>query len=204
MYDEIILALIVSIDTCIAAAAYCNSGIKIPLPSAVTISAVSAAVLALALRSSYLIGQHIPVSVCSRCSQALLTFIGLFIIVRSMVRIFTKHLSDSGGLSLKNKKTGIVMKLYLDDTAADLDDSKVLSVPEASLLALAGSLDSAAMGLGSGYSGVKPFPAFIFTFAAGTLSLILGASAGKKISSLRTDLSWTGGILMILFALFCK
>ena len=38
MYKEFLLAVTVSIDTYIASAAYCNSGIKIPLLSAAVIN----------------------------------------------------------------------------------------------------------------------------------------------------------------------
>ncbi len=97
------------------------------------------------------------------------------------------------------------MKLYLDDTAADRDHSKILSLGEAAALAAAGSLDSAATGLSAGLTDVRPLYAALFTFIAGTLAIILGNIAGKKISSMNRDFSWTGGVLLIVFALlsFC-
>ncbi|MDE6091545.1 MAG: sporulation protein, partial [Ruminococcus sp.] len=57
-------------------------------------------------------------------------------------------------------------------------------------------------GLSSGFSGINPLTAFIFTFIAGLLSITLGNITGKKISSLHHDFSWVGGVLLILFAFF--
>lgn len=202
MCDEIFLAVIVSLDTYLAAAAYCNSGIKIPLLSMSVISLISAAVLGVSLEFSDFIGRFVPSGVCHICGTAVITAIGIITIFKSIIRSITKHLSEKGEVSVRSCRYGIVMKLYLDETAADFDNSKILSAAEAAALALASSLDSAATGLSSGFSGINPLTAFLFTFIAGLISIALGNVTGKKISSLHHDFSWVGGILLILFAVF--
>lgn len=202
MYDEIFLAVIVSLDTYLAAAAYCNSGIKIPLLSISVISLISAAVLGISLEFSDFIGSFVPSGLCRICGTAVITAIGIITVFKSIIRSIAKHISKKGEVSVRSDKYGIVVKLYLDDTAADFDNSKILSAAEAAALALASSLDSAATGLSSGFSGINPLTAFLFTFMAGFISIALGNITGKKISSLHHDFSWVGGILLILFAFF--
>lgn len=198
MQKELFLAVIVSIDTYLAAAAYCNSGIRIPAFSAGIIAFAGAAVLGISAGFSGFLGCFIPPDTLHAAGTAILSAIGLLTILKSILRQMTKKLSENGEFSLKIGKTPLVVKIYLDDTAADIDHSKVLSAAEAAALALAGSLDSAAIGLGAGK--IQPFTASLLTFVCGAAALFLGNITGKRVSSLGLDLSWAGGILLILFA----
>ena len=201
MYKELVLALIVSVDTYLAAAALCNSSIRIPLRSAVLINAMSAAVLGISIKFSALLGAVMPAALFHKLGVALLTAIGLLTVLKSLIRNITRKLSENGGISLKTGKGSLVVRLYLDDTAADIDNSKLLSAPEAFALALASSIDSAATGLGSGSSGIEPLTVTAAAFLCGCAALFLGSFTGRRISSLQRDLSWIGGILLIVFAL---
>ena len=200
MFNEIFLAIIVSIDTYIAATAYCNSGIRIPISSALIINAIGAAVLGLSMRFSAVISNFASQELCQICGTILLTFMGAFIIIKSMVRSIARHISNKGEMSLKMGKSSLVVRLYLDDTAADFDNSKLLSIGEAAALALVSSLDSAATGLGSGFSSISFVWASILTFICGFIAIFLGNLTGKKSASLNKDFSWAGGVLLIIFA----
>lgn len=200
MYDEFFLAVIVSFDTLLAAAAYCNSGIKIPLISSAVINLICSAVLGISLCFSGFLSNYIPSSVCRICGCSIIVLIGLLTIVKSIARTLVKRVAERGELSVKLGKSPLALKLCLDDTAADIDHSKVLSASEAAALALASSFDSAAMGLSSGYSHISPLLAFVFTLICGFTAIHTGGLIGKKISSLDHDLSWVGGILLIVFA----
>ena len=202
MLQELILALIVSIDTYLVAAAYCNSGIRIPLTSAAVINLTGAAVLGISLLLSDIAGNFIPAGLCRTLGLIVLTSIGVITVFKSLVRILVRRLSKNGELSLRTGSSGLVIKLYLDDTAADIDDSKSLSPAEAAALALASSLDSAATGLSSGTFGISPLRTALFTFIAGFAAIAAGNVTGKKISSSDRDLSWLGGVLLIAFAVF--
>ena len=201
MFKEVFLALIISIDIFLAAAALGNSAIRIPLRSAMLISSVSTAVMGVSVKFSALLGAVMPAVMFHRCEIALLTAIGLLTIMKSIIRNIVRKLSEKGGLSLKTEKGSLVVRLYLDDTAADIDNSKVLSLAEAFTLALAGSFDAAATGLGSGSSGIEPLTVTAAAFLCGCAALFLGSFTGRRISSLQRDLSWIGGILLIVFAL---
>ena len=202
MLREFFIAFIISIDIYLASAACCNSGIRIPLSSAFIIDIFSTVVMFVSLSLSDLISVFITSGTCHRIGTAVLITLGGVNITKSIVRNFIRRISDSGGFSMKMGRTSIFVKLYLDDTAADLDSSKILSAGEAAILAIAGSLDAAASGLGCGCTDISAPVASIFTFICGAAALMLGSFTGRKISSLRHDLSWAGGLLLILFAVF--
>lgn len=201
MLQEVMLALIVSIDTFLAAAAYCSSGIRIPHLSAAVINLTGAAVLGISLLLSDIAGCYVSAELCRILGMTVLTATGVITIFKSIVRILVRRLTQKGELNLHTGSSGLVIKLYLDDTAADSDNSKLLSVSEAAALALANSLDSAATGLSCGGCGISPLRTALLTFAAGFAAITAGNLTGKKISSSDRDLSWLGGSLLIIFAL---
>ena len=201
MYKEFLLAVTVSIDTYIASAAYCNSGIKIPLLSAAVINMICAAVLGISLCLSGMLEHFLSADICRISGMLVIIAIGMLTILKSVARSLAKRVEKKGELSVKLGNTPLAVKLYLDDTAADIDHSKVLTAGEAAALALASSLDSAAMGLSSGFSNISPITASFLTFLCGAAAVCAGTVTGKKISSLGLDLSWIGGIFLIIFAL---
>lgn len=200
MLREIFLALVVSLDIFLAAATYSTSKIRIPPVSALIISLIGSAVLWAALQFSGLLSRFIPPEICETGALIILTAIGICSVFRSLIRSLIRRLSSSGEVSLKMSSLGLGISIYLDDTAADIDNSKTLSPKEAAALALASSLDSAAVGISCGFSDIKPAAAAIFTLIAGFGAILLGEAAGKKISSLDRDFSWVGGVLLIFFA----
>ncbi|MCR4794738.1 MAG: manganese efflux pump [Ruminococcus sp.] len=202
MLKEIFLAFIVSIDTFLAAAACCNSGIKIPILSAAVIDFICAAVLGISIAFSQLLCSIVPLGIFRLCGAAVLITLGALTIAKSLVRSLIRRISDRGELSVKMGGSPLILKLYLDDTAADADHSKLISAGEAAALALASSLDSAATGISCGYGDISPFTAFSAAFVCGAAALSLGSFTGRKISSLHHDLSWAGGLLLIIFAVF--
>ena len=189
MNQEIILALIVSADTFLTAVAYRSSEIKIPIISGFVIIFTGAVTLTLSLMMSDFISGYIEPEICSIGGFIILTLIGLVTIFKSVVRMFVRKLSERGCIALKSSASGIIVKLYLDDTSADTDGSQTLSVREATALAVAGSLDSVSTGLSCGFNGINPFLSGVFTIMAGFLALILGGLFGKKIASLNHDFS---------------
>lgn len=202
MSKEIILAVIVSLDTYFVAYAYSISGIKIPVLSAFAISLISSSILGISLKFSELISLFISDDICCIFGFIVLIIIGVITVFKSAVRALIKKLSDKDSFSLKMNNIGIIVKLYLDDTAADFDKSKSLSLYEAAALALAGSVDSAATGLNCSIIGINPIKAFIFSFFSGYLAIIAGSFTGRKISSDSHDFSWIGGVLLIIFAVY--
>ncbi|MBR2284482.1 MAG: sporulation protein [Ruminococcus sp.] len=198
MYREIALALTVSIDTMLAAAACRTAGIRIPLLPAAVINLISSAVLGAAVLLSALLGQLLPLSLCRIAGAVVLIAAGAVIITKSLLRSVVKRLG-SRERQLRLGELSIAVRLCLDDTAADMDSSESLSVPEAAALAIAGSLDSAAAGIGCGNS-VAPALAALCCFVTGCIAVAVGCAAGKRLSSLPFDISWAGGVLLIILS----
>ena len=197
---NLVPAVIISFDTFLFAAAYRSSGIKIPFFSVFVINFICAAVFGISIYLSSVAASFISVGFCRLTGTLIMVAIGILTMVKSLVRNAVKCLNDEKKVSVKMGGLNFVIKLYLDDTAADIDHSKILSPCEAAALALAGSLDSAATGFGCASVGINPVISAVFTFVAGCTAIFLGSLAGRKISSLGYDLSWVGGILLIIFA----
>ena len=202
MLQEIILAVIVSIDTFLTAAAYRSCGIKMPLSSAAVINAVGACALGLSLTLSGFVSRFIPTELCSAAGFIIIAAIGISTIYKSLIRNLVRRLSQRGELSLHTGNSGIVIKLYLDDTAVDVDNSKILSPKEAAALAAAASLDSVSIGTVMGGNEINPAISAFFAFIAGFTAIIIGGITGRKIASMNRDFSWIGGAALILFGIF--
>jgi putative sporulation protein YtaF len=199
MLREITLALIVSLDTYLAAAAYSGSRIRIPALSAGVISLVCAAVLGVSLALSDWLSELVPAALCRRLGVAIMTSIGAVIIMKSVIRTLLRRFSDKGTFSLKIGEFCLAVRLWLDETAADIDHSQTLSPTAAAALALASSLDSAAAGLSSGCSEIRPLSTALFTFIVGYIAIFAGSRTGSRLPA---ELSWLSGTLLILFAFF--
>ena len=201
MCDELFLAVIVSVDLFLASASCCAGSIKIPFLSNTVINLICSAILGIFLCLSGFLGNYIPDTVCRICECTVIISLGVFTIAKSIARTIVKKVAETGEMSLKLGKSPLALKLYLDDAAADIDNSKILSAGEAAALAIASSVDCAAIGLSCGYDDTSPVIASVCAFLFGFSAICLGGVIGRKISSLRHDLSWVGGVMLILFAL---
>ena len=198
MLKEIFISVIISIDIFLASAAFSGSGIRIPFFSAAVIDLICSAVLYISMTFSRLIVRILPLSVCRTLGAFMLVTIGAAAVIKSLVR----YMADRGRLTERFRSSPLAVKLFFDDTAADADHSKVLSSGEAAAIALASSFDCAATGLSCGYDDISAVSVAAVTLLCGAAAIMLGSLAGRKISSAGHDLSWMGGLFLILFAVF--
>lgn len=188
-------------DTFLAALSYSSGKIKIPFISAVIISFISSAVLTLSLCLSEWIGIFIPENLCKIFGAVLLAIIGIIQFCQNGLKSILKKHSGNGKLSFKFFNIGFVISVYLDETKADADRSKILSAKESVALAAALSVDSISGGLGAGLSGVNILRVCIMSFAFGLLSVAAGGRIGTGISHKSVDLSWLSGVFLIILAI---
>lgn len=200
MLNEIFITLTVCIDTYLMSVNYNASGIKIPFRSGLVISLISSVILYLSLVFAGLLEYVIPIKLCSVIGCVILTAIGTVTIFKSIVRGIVRKLSKKGDICIKMSRLGIAVRLYLDERTADSDYSKVLSVSESIALALALSADSVAVGINAGFMGANPLRTAFFTFIVNVIVVYLGAVSVRKIFSSDYDLSWLGGVMLILSA----
>ena len=200
MLHEIMLSLAVCLDTFLVALTYGSRNIKIPHLSALTMGATGSVSLFISILLSSLLGLFIPQKLFSAIGAVVLCSIGFLSVFKSILRHIIKHLSESGDICIKMNSIGLGIRLYLDDTCADCDCSESLSVKEAAALSFALSLDSAAIGLSSGFLDISPLQTAVMVFVFGTGFVYLGFLCGHFFSCKGLDFSWVCGSLLIILA----
>ena len=92
------------------------------------------------------------------------------------------------------------LKNIFDETAADADGSKILSIPEAFAFSAALSLDSLVSGMGAGLPASAMPLTLILTFLLGLCAVAVGAALGRQ-SLRKSRFSCLGGILLMVLGL---
>ena len=193
------IAVSVSIDAFAVSFAYGCKKIKIPMLSVVIISFICTIVIGLSFLFGSVLIQYIPEWLAAVLSFSILFIIGIVklfdSITKSMIRKYTQF-SKEINLSVLNFK--LVMRLYADPEAADVDVSKSISEREAVVLAVSLSLDGLAVGLSAAIIGINGWILIAFTLITGFVALLLGGWLGNKASnSLRFNISWLAGVILI-------
>lgn len=192
MIKSLLLVTAVSIDGFAAAVGIGSAGIKIPLRSAVIISAVGTLFLCVSAAFAGVVKPFVPAELCSRLSFLLLMGLGLFNLFQNFFR---------NVLSRRGTKKGNPAMMFFDGASADTDNSKSISAKEALVLSAALSADSVVTGVGAGLGGISLPLLSALTFGAGLLSITCGERLGRKIvSTLRINLGWLCGAILIALA----
>jgi len=193
------VAISISIDALAASFAYGCKKIKIPMISLVIISLICTATIGLSFLFGSVLVHHIPEWVAVALSFSILFTIGIVklfdSITKSIIRKYTQ-LNKEIKLSVLNFK--LVMNIYADPEAADVDISKSISPKEAAVLAASLSLDGLAVGLGAAIIGTNGWLLVLFTLLTGFAALLLGCWLGNKAADkLSFNISWLGGVILI-------
>ncbi len=198
MFQACLLALAVCMDTFFAAMGCSMNGILIPKRCALLISFVGTAFLAVSLSGAQLLGMILPEYIFRYLGFAILFLLGSSQIMKEFLTIlFRKHRPHWNWKAL-----GLVIDICFDETLADTDHSKTLSLSEAAAYSAALSLDSLASGLGAGIQKAYIPVCLVLTLCAGFLLTLSGAEFGK-ICHQKKNLSWLGGVMLLILA-FCR
>ena len=205
LITEIILfTFALSLDSFGAAFAYGTNHIKIPLISVFTISGICSGILGISLLAGQSIFEKIPPLFSQNISFLLLLSIGLIKFFDSQIRRFInrgKLRSHEHHFPFSN--LSFMIKVYGNPEVANLDHGQDLSPSEASSLAIALSLDSAAAGLGASSIASYPLLVFLSSFFFGIGAVLLGCFLGNLlIKKTKLDFTWVGGFLLICLAVF--
>lgn len=200
MAEDIFLVLAMITDTFFVSLSYAGEKIKIPVISAVIISLVSSCVLTLSLFFSKSFGAFFPQEYCRLTGAVILGIIGIIQFCQNSLKAILKKHSGNGSVSFSCFNIGFVISVYLDETKADSDCSKVLSARESLALSLALSVDSLCGGIAAGISGGNIIRVGIMSFVFGLLSIAMGGKLGKQINKQNYDLSWLSGVFLIFLA----
>ncbi len=193
MLKNLLLILAVCTDSFAASVGLGSAGIKIPVKSALIISITGTLFLTLSVCFADIIETIIPNEICKMLSFILLIALGLFNLFRN---VFKTALDKK-----KNKNNNNPVNIYFNETAADADNSKIISVKEALVLSVALSADSLVTGISAGFTGYNIPLLTIMTFAIGFTAIQTGSFIGRKISTVKKlNLSWLCGVILILLA----
>ena len=199
MIESLLLVSSVCIDAFVASIAYGTNKIKIPFYASIVISIIGSIFLGISLFLGSFIKDFLPTNFAVLLSFCILMIIGIY---RFFEGIFKNYISKKNKL-LKPLKFKIfdlnfVLQVYADETIADFDHSKVLTIKESLYLASALSFDSIAVGFG----GNSEYLSSIFLcFIIGVLAVSLGQVIGKKlVEKSNLNLSWLSGIILMVLA----
>ena len=200
MFEAALLAVVVSIDAFAASFAYGCKKIKIPMVSMQIITFICAFTIGISFLLGSVLVQYIPEWLATGLSFSILFTIGLIKLFDSITKaIIRKHTQFNKEINLSIFNFRLVLRLYADPEAADMDVSKTISPREAALLALALSLDGLAVGLGAAMIGINGWAVVLFTLITGFAALLLGTWLGNKAADTTrvNNISWVAGVILI-------
>lgn len=203
MLQSLLLVLSLCLDTFVASVAYGTDKIKIPFYSSIIINLICSLFLGISLFLSNILKDFIPINIASSLSFLLLLSLGIYRIFEVFFKKYIRKFSDKDmPLTFKVFDFKFVLQIYADEIKADYDKSKLLTAKEAFYLAVALSLDSLAVGFGSGLGYVNYFQVISLCFFIGIACLILGSKLGRHFANtVNINLSWLSGILLIILAI---
>jgi len=171
LFETLAIAAAISVDAFAASFAYGGKRIKIPLLSVLIINLVCVLTLGISLVTGAALSAYIPEPLTALISFGILFVLGV-----------TKFFDNS------------------EPKNYDTDDSKIISITEAAMLAVALSMDGLAVGFGAALSNANIWAIILCTFAIGMLAVIFGCKLGNKVAG-RLKVSWISGVLLIILAI---
>lgn len=201
--ETVLLVLALSLDSFVASIAYGTNKIKIPFLSLIIINLICSTFLA----SSVLLGSQmkkmIPEHIAIILSFSILFLLGIYYLFESIIKSYLENnFRSKENVKIKLFDMHFIIDVYVDETKADLNQSKTLELKEAIYLAAALSLDSLAVGFGSSLSQVNYLQVIGLSFIMGMFSIYSGLFIGKKIvEKTKINLSWLSGIMLIILAI---
>lgn len=203
MLESLLLVSSLCIDSFVASIAYGTSKIRIPPLCIIIINLVCTLTLACSLFIGSILKSFLPGNLPVLFGFLLLMLLGIYrlfeYIFKSYIFKFSK--CDSP-LTFKLFDFQFILQVYADETKADFDNSKCLNIKESFYLALALSLDSLTVGIGSSLCSINYIQVLILCFVIGILLVSIGVFLGRKFAQkLHFELSWLSGVLLILLAI---
>lgn len=202
MLQIILLVIAVCIDAFAVSLTYGMGNIKIPVFSALIISAVGTVFLSVSVFLASLVASAIDKKTCIVLSMSLLILLGVINIFQNSIKAYLRRHKGKKNVSFSLFDISFVVEIFFDETKADWDNSKSLSAKEALVLAIPLSIDSLASGFSAGLGMTSLWGIVILSFIAGLLLILLGSFIGRRISrKTKLNLSWISGVALIILGL---
>jgi len=195
------LVIALGIDAFACAFGYGASKIKIPFKAVMLINIVTSGLLSAGLFFGTAIGHFLPEEAAEWIAFGILVALGIYKLFDSAVKkAIRKRNGINKNIEFSLFKLNFLLKIYANPEAADADESKELSLREATPLAVAVGLDGLSVGFGVGIAAATANVLLIvgLSLISDILAVVLGCYLGNKIAKrLSLDLSWLSGVILI-------
>lgn len=202
--QTVLLIVALSMDVFLASVACGTEHIKIEKKTALCIAVICSGVLSLSLTVGGLLDGIIKESYTRIFCFVVLLAVGIFKLTEYGIKTYIKkHTFLCKRVKISFSQLNFILSIYNNPVMADKDRSATMSVVEGAFFALAMSLDGFFGGLGAGFLDIDiwqtVFWNLIFSFAA----VQVGSHFGRQAALHRDiDLSWIGGVLFVLLAVW--
>ena len=201
--ESILLVLALSLDAFAASIAYGVNKIKMPISSILVIDFICAFSLGISMLLGSIFRILVPESILIIISFLILLSLGIYYLFEGIIKAnLGKNLDSNRKIKVNIFDLKLIIEIYVDQTKADFNYSKDLSSKEALYLAIALSLDSIAVGFGSGIVDINYLQVMIFSLIFGIIAIWTGLLVGRKLAvNTKIDLSWLSGVILIILAI---
>lgn len=202
MLNILLLVSALCLDTFVASAAYGTNRVRISHSQIAFFNGFCSFSLGISLLFGMFLDSQIPESFTkSLCFYSLL-FLGSLRLFDSMFRGYLKHhKAIRKNASFHVSHIRLIISIYSDPMVADTNQDQNLSWKEVFFFSLAMSADSLLTGMMAAFLKISIPLTVAAAFFVGEAFTYLGLFFGRRISSRSPrDLSWAGGLLLILLA----
>ena len=200
MLESILLVLSICIDSFVCSIAYGCNKIRVPIYSSLFISIICTTILGASLFLGNIFKTFLPIDFCRLFSFIILLILGLYRLFEGVFKsvLRKKYIAEK---PIKLKLFDFILLIYVDETMADIDNSKILSIKESIYLAIALSLDSLAVGIGASLAMKNYILTMILSLVINLLTILVGVFIGRSITrKINLNLSWLSGAILIILA----
>ena len=211
LYNYIMLALCVSIDSLGTGITYGLKNTKISNLAKLTLFTISFAITSISLLIGDTISSFLSIFLCNLIGSLILCSMGLWIVFQALKKdkinedLSTHSLTHTNVYEFFLKSFGITIKIIRDPKYSDLDNSNNIDAKEAMFLAIALSLDSIGVSIGSSIIGITSiwFPVLVSLFQLAFLSIgsFLGNKLNKKPNIPDNVWSIIAGVILIFIGI---
>ena len=200
--ETVLLVLALSLDTFVASLAYGINNIKMPFTSIIIIDLICAVFLTLSIFFGTLVKKVFPQNIATIISFIILILLGVYYLFENIIKTYLQEkLNLDKKIKFKLFNIWFIVEVYIDETKADLDNSKKLSSKEALYLASALSLDSLGIGFGFSLGNINYTHVLLLSLISDMIAIWSGLFIGKNLAEKsKINISWLAGIILIILA----
>ena len=203
MMEILLLVSALCIDELVASMAYGANGIRLKMTNVLLMNLVSSGFLGAALGFGTLFTGLMEQQTARMIGFVCLFFLGIIKLSDYFIKCYiNRHEKQWRSIRFSVSGLRFIISIYADPRAADKDQSNTLSIKETLLLSCAMSIDSLTVGTMAAFLGVSIPASVACSFVVGCICVLAGYGLGKKILTKSShDLSWIGGVFLLLLAL---